>query len=188
MKGQPHDTREKRQRKRIQGERDAARTARDLARMTKIHAGLRLRPASAARDELLTLVDRELAMLRDPAYQAARLEAERCMARGRQVPEWAMQFAVQGTGEGAARMIPKVTVSAAERRERRRLRSQRRLEKMLALMDKPGADRVFPDVEAVKAKFREQLAVVSDPKAYCESLPGGRPRGGEGGKSGSGSV
>ena len=55
-------------------------------------------------------------------------------------------------------MIPKLSVPAEEKRERKRLRSQRSLEKMLALMDKPGAERIFPDVEAVKAKFRERLA------------------------------
>jgi hypothetical protein len=64
--------------------------------VTKIHEGLRLRPASPARDEIMALVERELAMLRDPAYQAARLEAERCLARGRQVPEWAMRSLFKG--------------------------------------------------------------------------------------------
>jgi hypothetical protein len=44
-------------------------------------------------------------------------------------------------------VTPRPHVSAAEKRERKRLRSQRRLEKMLALMDKPGAERIFPDVE-----------------------------------------
>jgi hypothetical protein len=56
----------------------------------------------------------------------------------------------------------------------KRLRSQRRLEKMLRLMDKPGAERIFPDVEAVKARFRERLAIVRDPMAYREGYPGGR--------------
>ena len=31
---------------------------------------------------------------------------------------------------------------------------------------------VFPDVEAVKAVFRERLAIANDPKTYRESLPG----------------
>jgi hypothetical protein len=48
-------------------------------------------PPSAARDEVLALVDQELAARRDPRYQAARLEAERCLAGGRQVPGWAMR-------------------------------------------------------------------------------------------------
>jgi hypothetical protein len=181
VKGQPHDKGRNRQRRQTQTERDAEKTARDTARVTKIHEGLRLRPASAARHEIMASVERELGMQRDPQYQAARLEAERCMARGRQVRRWAM-LAVQGTGEGAARMIPKVTVSAAERRERRRQRSVRRYEKMLVLLDKPGAERFFPDVETVKAKFRERLAVVRDPAAYREGYPGVRLRGGRGRK------
>jgi hypothetical protein len=53
---------------------------------------------------------------------------------------------------------------------------------MLVLMDKPGAERIFPDVEAVKAKFRERLAVVRDPAAYREGYPGGLARGGGVGK------
>jgi hypothetical protein len=38
----------------------------------------------------------------------------------------------------------------------RRQRSQRRLETMLRLLDKPGAERIFPfpDVEAAKADFQ----------------------------------
>jgi hypothetical protein len=71
-------------------------------------------------------------------------------------------------------MIPKVTVTAAERRERRRQRTQRRLEKMLVLMDKRRAERVFPDVEAVRADFQRRLVVARDPKGYRKSLPGGR--------------
>jgi hypothetical protein len=50
---------------------------------------------------------------------------------------------------------------------------------MLVLMEKPGAERIFPDVEAVKASFREPLAVVRDPAAYREGYPGvGREGGG----------
>jgi hypothetical protein len=66
-----------------------------------------------------------------------------------------------------AGMIPKVTITAAERRERRRQRSVRRYEKMLRLMDKPGAERVFPDVEAVKRVFGRdgQLPVTRRPTA-----------------------
>jgi hypothetical protein len=40
---------------------------------------------------MLAFTDRELAMLRDPPYQAARLEVERCLARGQRVPERAIQ-------------------------------------------------------------------------------------------------
>jgi hypothetical protein len=67
-------------------------------------------------------------------------------------------------------MTPKLSVSAEERRERRRLRSVRRYEKMLVLMDKPGAERIFPDVEAVKASFRERLALVRDPAAVMSQI------------------
>ena len=69
-------------------------------------------------------------------------------------------------------MTPKLTISAEEKRERKRLRSQRRLETMLRLMDKPGAERIFPDVEAVKADLRRRLAIAKDPTAYRESLRG----------------
>ena len=69
-------------------------------------------------------------------------------------------------------MIPKLSVSAEEKRER----------KMLVLMDKPGAERIFPDVEAVKARSRERFAIVRDPMAYREGYPGGRARGGRGRK------
>jgi hypothetical protein len=48
---------------------------------------------------------------------------------------------------------------------------------MLALMERPGAERVFPDAEAVKAKFKQRLAVVSDPKAYKARRIQGRVRG-----------
>jgi hypothetical protein len=79
-------------------------------------------------------------------------------------------------------MMPKIPVSADERRERRRLRSVRRYEKMLVLMDKPGAERIFPDVEAAKARFREQLAVVNDPEAYRTTYRGIAARRGRGRK------
>jgi len=78
--------------------------------------------------------------------------------------------------------IPKIRVSAEERRERRRLRSVRCYEKMLVLIEKPGAERIFPDVEAVKADFTRRLAIVRDPKAYCQGYPGVRARGGRGRK------
>jgi len=53
-----------------------------------------------------------------------------------------------------------------EKRERRRLRTQRRLEKMLALLERPAASRVVPDVDRLKARFASQLAIVRDPAAY----------------------
>jgi hypothetical protein len=49
-------------------------------------------------------------------------------------------------------------------------------------MDKPGAERVFPDVEAVRADLQKRLAIAKDPTAYRESLPGGQARGERGGK------
>jgi hypothetical protein len=57
----------------------------------KIREDLERRPATAARDEVMGLVDQELAALRDPRYQAARLEAERCLKRGRRLPTWAVE-------------------------------------------------------------------------------------------------
>jgi hypothetical protein len=66
----------------------------------------------------------------------------------------------------------KLSVSAAKKRERKRLRTQRRLEETLRLLDKPVAERVFPDVEAAKARFREQLTVVNDPEAYRTTYRG----------------
>jgi hypothetical protein len=68
--------------------------------------------------------------------------------------------------------MPKIPVSAEERRERRCLRSVRRYEKMLVLMDKPGAERIFPDVEAVKPRFRERLEVARDPEAHRREYRG----------------
>jgi hypothetical protein len=99
MKGEPHD-----KRRRTQADRDAARTARDIVRVTRIRQDLARRPASEARDEVMTLVDQELAALRDPGYQRARLEAERCLAFGQQVPGWAMKALSKRPKEGATRM------------------------------------------------------------------------------------
>ena len=48
-------------------------------------------------------------------------------------------------------MLPRSRSVLEESWERRRLRSVRCYEKMLLLMDKPGAERIFPDVEAVRA-------------------------------------
>ena len=54
---------------------------------------------------------------------------------------------------------------------------------MLRPMDMPGVPEcIFPDVEAVKATFRERLAIDKDPTAYRESLPGGRATKGQGRK------
>jgi hypothetical protein len=77
--------------KRTRAERDAAHTERDIGQVLKARVMVERWPHSAWRDEMLALTDRELGMLRDPAYQAARLEAERSLAHGRQVPRWAVQ-------------------------------------------------------------------------------------------------
>ncbi len=77
------------------------------------------------------------------------------------------------TKEGASRNL---------HRERRRLRSVRCYEKMLVLIEKPGAERIFPNVEAVKADFTRRLAIARALKAYREGYPGGRVRGGRGRK------
>ena len=50
-------------------------------------------------------------------------------------------------------------------------------------MNKPGAERIFRDVDAMKADFERRLAIARDRKAYRESLPGGRAGGGKGRKS-----
>jgi hypothetical protein len=46
---------------------------------------------------------------------------------------------------------------------------------MLMLIEKPGAERIFPDVEAVKARFRERLEAARDQEAYHRTR-GGRVR------------
>jgi hypothetical protein len=75
--------------KRTQADRDAARTARNIVRASSIRDDLARRPSSRTKDELLALVEEELAALNDPRYQAARLEADRCLAQGRRLPPWA---------------------------------------------------------------------------------------------------
>jgi hypothetical protein len=84
-------TRARRTPKRTQAERDAIRTDRDIAEVLKARAMIEHWPASAWRDEVLALTNRELVMLRDPQHQAARFEAERCLSRGHPVPQWAMR-------------------------------------------------------------------------------------------------
>jgi hypothetical protein len=133
----------------------------------------------------MALVDLELAALRDPGYQGARLEAQRCLVPGSPLAPAGQSRSNQGPNarDQPERMtMPKIPVSAEERRERRRLRSVRRYEKMLALIDKPGAERILPGYRSREGQFSGAAGYRPGPKGHRESFPG-EALGGRVGKS-----
>jgi hypothetical protein len=61
--------------------------------------------------------------------------------------------------------VPRMPGTPHERRERQRKRDERRLEKLLTVLNRPSAV-VLPDVDVWKALTIKHLEAVRDPEAY----------------------